>query len=102
MKQLLTITCLWSILLLNACHRVGYPDDPVEPAEDLSGLITDSTFTNPVLTGGPDPWVLQKNGTYYYTYTQGSKLVILETKNVSELASSRRYEVYTARAGTAY
>jgi GH43 family beta-xylosidase len=77
-------------------------DDPGEPVEDLSGLISDSTFTNPVLTGGPDPWVLQKNGTYYYTYTQGSKLVILETKNVEDLASSRRYEVYTPPAGTAY
>lgn len=103
MKQLLTITYLLGFaFIFNACHRIGFPGGPDGPGEDLSGLIVDSTFTNPVLTSGPDPWVIQKNGTYYYTYTQGSKLVILETKNLSELASSRRYEVYTPPAGTAY
>lgn len=104
MKQLLTIACLACFLLLgNACNRIIFSEDePEGPVEDLSGLFTDSTFTNPVLTSGPDPWVIQKNGTYYYTYTQGSKLVILETKNMSELASSKRYDVYTPPAGTAY
>lgn len=102
MKQLLTISCLiGGALLYTACNRVMYLDEE-PPGEDLSGLIVDSTFTNPVLTSGPDPWVVQKNGTYYYTYTQGSKLVILETKNMSELASSRRYEVYTPPAGFNY
>jgi len=103
MKQLLTIASLACFALLgNSCSRAVFADDPGEPVEDLSGLIVDSTFTNPVLTNGPDPWVVQKNGTYYYTYTQGSKLVILETKNMSELASSRRYEVYTPPAGFNY
>lgn len=103
MKQLTIKTyLLGGVLLLNACNRIGFPGGPEGPKEDLSGLIVDSTFTNPVLTGGPDPWVVQKNGTYYYTYTQGSKLVILETKNMSELASARRYEVWTPPAGTAY
>lgn len=86
MKQLLTISCLiGGALLYTACNRVTYFDEE-PPGEDLWGLIVDSTFTNPVLTSGPDPWVVQKNGTYYYTYTQDSKLVILETKNMSELA----------------
>lgn len=103
MKQLIiNAFFLGGVLLTNACHRIGFPGDPVGPKEDLSGLIVDSTFTNPVLTGGPDPWVVQKNGTYYYTYTQGSKLVILETKNMSELASAKRYEVWTPPTGTAY
>src|SRR4051812_24030235 len=102
MKQLIINLLLGSVLLLNACHRIGFPGATDVPGENLSGLIVDSTFTNPVLTSGPDPWVVQKNGTYYYTYTQGSKLVILETKNMSELASARRYEVWTPPAGTVY
>lgn len=75
---------------------------PFPAEEDLSGLTLDNTFTNPIMPGGADPWVVQKNGTYYYTFTQGSKLVILETKNLSELASSRRHEVWTPPAGQAY
>src|SRR5690606_33793937 len=45
---------------------------------------------------------IRKNDKYYYTYTQGGKLVILETENVSELASSTRHEVWTPPAGTPY
>ena len=76
MKQLLTIAFLACFTILgSSCNRTVFVDDPIEePIEDLWGLIVDSTFTNPVLTSGPDPWVVQKNGTYYYTYTQGSKL----------------------------
>lgn len=69
---------------------------------DFSELYLDSTFENPILPGGPDPWIVQHKGMYYYTYTHGGKLVILETKNPSELASARRYEVWSPPAGTAY
>lgn len=103
MKQLIINACILGCALLwSACHRIGFPGTPDAPGKELSELIVDSTFTNPVLTSGPDPWVVQKNGTYYYTYTQGSKLVILETKNMSELASAHRYEVWAPPAGTPY
>lgn len=102
MNQRLLVLALSGALLCYACKKNNHPHEPEEPAEDLTHLTVDSSFTNPILTGGPDPWVTQKNGTYYYTYTQGSRLVILETKNMSELASAKRYEVWTPPAGTMY
>ncbi|MGS2762873.1 family 43 glycosylhydrolase [Sinomicrobium sp. M5D2P9] len=103
MKRSIFYACvLSSAFLFNACDKLpGWSEEPETPV-DLTGLEADSTFTNPVLPGGPDPWVVQKNGKYYYTYTQGSKLVILETENMSELASSTRYEVWTPPSGTPY
>lgn len=110
MKRLMfAIYILTCSLVWNACGKSAANNPPpVTPPQlpsgedDLSAFKIDSTFTNPIMPGGADPWVLQKNGTYYYTYTQGSKLVILETKNLSELASSRRHEVWTPPAGQPY
>ncbi|WP_257670346.1 family 43 glycosylhydrolase [Parapedobacter tibetensis] len=103
MKRLIFNVCaLGCAILWSACEKLpGWTDNP-EPQEDLSGLIVDSTFTNPILPGGPDPWVTQKNGTYYYTYTHGGRLVILETENLSELASARRHEVWIPPTGMPY
>ncbi len=48
MKQFLTIAYLLAgSLLLNACNKYGSLRTLMNPAEDLSGLFTDSTFTNP-------------------------------------------------------
>lgn len=103
MKRLMmNAVMLGCALLWNACEKFpGWSANP-ELLEDLSGLIVDSTFTNPIMPGGPDPWVTQKNGMYYYTYTQGGRLVILETENLSELASARRHDVWIPPSGTPY
>lgn len=113
MKRLILIVCfLCSGLLWTSCGKsdpgIKQPD-PVKPTpdppvgeDDLTKFTKDEKFTNPVMPGGPDPWVVQKNGTYYYTFTQGSKLVIIETKNLSELASGRRTDVWTPPANQSY
>ncbi|WP_231390045.1 family 43 glycosylhydrolase [Sphingobacterium pedocola] len=111
MKRTMTTVFLGCLLLLSACQKTKEPyfdpipetpQKPEEPKGEWSGFTLDSTFTNPIMPGGPDPWVIQKNGIYYYTYTQGSKLVILETKKLSELASSQRYDVWTPPGGQMY
>ena len=48
-------------------------------------LAGSQTFTNPLLPAGADPWVIQKDGFYYYTHTLGNKLVIWKTKNIAEI-----------------
>ncbi|MBZ4191333.1 family 43 glycosylhydrolase [Niabella beijingensis] len=110
-RSIIMVYVLGCLVLSNACQKTKEPyydpipekpQEPEAPKGEWSDFTLDSTFSNPVMPGGPDPWVVQKNGTYYYTYTQGSKLVILETKNLSELASARRYEVWTPPAGTSY
>jgi GH43 family beta-xylosidase len=52
------------------------------------------TFTNPLLPSGADPWVIHQGGYYYYTNTNGSKLVIMKTKNLAELASAEKKTIW--------
>lgn len=72
------------------------PEEPdiVEPAE--------KTFTNPLIPRGADPWVTQKDGIYYYTYTQGSKLVLYVTKNLVELKDVKPINIFVPPPGTMY
>jgi GH43 family beta-xylosidase len=46
-----------------------------------------TTFTNPLLASGPDPWVYQKDGTYYFLITTGGDVRIRKTTKMSELAT---------------
>ena len=46
-----------------------------------------ATFTNPLLASGPDPWVYQKDGTYYFLSTSGGDVRIRKTPKRSELAT---------------
>lgn len=109
-RLLLIVSLLSSTLLYTYCGKSDtIKPSPVTPTptpttgeDDLTKFTKDESFTNPVMPGGPDPWVTEKNGMYYYTFTQGSKLVIVETKNVSELASGRRTDAWTPPGNQPY
>ena len=66
----------------------------------LSNLIALSlwsqTFTNPLLPSGPDPWVLQDQGTYYYMNSTGSNLTVWKTKSIADLKTAERKVVWRA------
>ncbi len=53
------------------------------------------TFTNPLLSSGPDPWVEFYNGMYYVTHSTGNNLKLYRTRHVSELASAESKVVWT-------
>lgn len=78
------------LVLCSACQKIC-PDPPMPHGADF---IIESSFTNPLIPRGADPWVTQKNGTYYFTYTQGSKLVLYETKALSELALAPQHNAW--------
>lgn len=67
------------------------PPPPTTPA---------TTFTNPLLgnTSGPDPWVYQKDGAYYYMATTGNNVTIRKTAKMSELGSAPSYPVWSPLA----
>lgn len=46
------------------------------------------TFTNPLLPSGPDPWVTQRNGIYYYTNTLGNRIALWKTRDMAKLAQA--------------
>lgn len=60
------------------------------------------TFTNPILPTGADPWIISKDGYYYYTNTTGRNLTIWKTKNITELRNVSRNIVWTPPPGTPY
>jgi GH43 family beta-xylosidase len=69
---------------------------PTPPPTDAT------TFTNPLLSSGPDPFVAQKDNYYYYTQTQGNKISIWKTTKMSQLKNATPVTVWTAVPGTAY
>lgn len=59
---------------------------------------TDTTvkkFVNPLLTSGPDPWVLKQGNYYYYTHTSGTKLAIWKTQYVDDLKQVAPVTIWT-------
>ncbi|AMR29319.1 hypothetical protein A0257_20945 [Hymenobacter psoromatis] len=73
-------------LSLGSCHKemtTGVTPAPTPPTTPVAS----TTFTNPLLASGPDPWVYQKDGYYYFLSTTGSDVRIRKTPKMSELAS---------------
>jgi GH43 family beta-xylosidase len=52
-------------------------------------------FTNPLLATGPDPWVVQSGGNYYYTSTTGNNIKIYQTSKMSQLGKAPNQVVWT-------
>lgn len=83
---------LVAILTTVSCDRNsnGGPNPP-PPA---------TTFTNPLLPSGPDPWIVEKNDVYYYTHTLGNRITLWKTTKVSELKNAGGQPVwYAPQAG---
>jgi GH43 family beta-xylosidase len=74
------------------------------PSNGGGGVIipADTSFTNPLLPSGPDPWVIQKDTFYYYTNTFGNKLAIYKTNKMSALANASLTTIWTPPTTGAY
>ena len=59
------------------------------------------TFTNPVLDSGPDPWVLQDNGWYYYMNTTRG-LALWRTRDLTDLRHAEKKQIWTPPADQPY
>ena len=78
------------ILVLLSCGKKSGGGITTPPASSAT------TFTNPLLQSGPDPWIVQKDSLYYYTHTLGNRIAIWKTPKVSELKSASQQTVWTA------
>lgn len=94
-KQLPLLTrlsvLLWFVAGISFCSKPSSagsdPAPPIDPA---------TVFQNPLLPSGPDPWVAQKDNTYYYTHTLGDRIAIWKTAKMSELGKAVPQTVWTA------
>ena len=89
-SQLLSLGA-WLVLSGAACQKaaVAVATPPVVAPTSIT------TFQNPLLPSGPDPFVTQKDGFYYYMHTTGTNLTIWKTATMSGLRTSTNRVVWT-------
>ncbi|HEX8327668.1 MAG TPA: glycoside hydrolase family 43 protein [Hymenobacter sp.] len=80
----------WLLLSAPGCKKAAAPAMP--PPAPLT------TYTNPLLGSGADPWVTQKDGFYYYMHTTGGNLTLWKTAKMSELRSTLGKIIWTPPA----
>jgi GH43 family beta-xylosidase len=79
-----------------ACQNSSAPAPAPAPP-----VPTSTTFKNPLIFSGPDPWVYRRGDMYYYMNTTGNNLVIRKTAKMSDLGSSISTVVWTPAANGA-
>ena len=73
------------------------PTTSVAPANNAA-----TTFTNPLLPAGADPWSIYQDGFYFYMHTTGRNLTIWKTRDLANLKSAQKKIVWTPPATGAY
>jgi len=90
-------TCFFQLLLVTLylllISAAGHSQEPT---------LGQDTFHNPLLSSGPDPWVTQHNGFYYYMNTTGRNLTIWKTRDITDLAHAEKKIVWTPPAEGPY
>ena len=62
--------------------------------EDEDEDIADTTFQNPILSQGADPWVIQNEEGYYYTHTTGNSLELRFTEHMENLDEAEPFRIW--------
>ncbi len=100
MKQYFLLLTVLFIFLLNInCGKSG-GGGSTQPVDTTP--VNTNTFTNPLLSSGPDPWVTQKDGFYYYTHTLGNRIALWKVSKIEQLKSATPVTVWSAVVNTAY
>jgi GH43 family beta-xylosidase len=81
-------------ILVLSLALTAYPFQQKESSE--------KKFTNPILPSGADPWIVYKDGYYYFTCTSGSNLTLRKAKNLDELVVSEKKIIWFPPSGTLY
>jgi GH43 family beta-xylosidase len=71
------------ILLINHCF----------PGKCFAQEAT--TFSNPLLPAGADPWCIYRDGFYYYTHTTGRNITLWKTKTIAGLKTAEKKIIFT-------
>jgi GH43 family beta-xylosidase len=87
MKNSLALFILYFLFITGFCQQ---------PAGETK------TFTNPLMSSGADPCILQKDGFYYFTSSSGSRLVLRKSKDLADLKTAEQKTIWTPPAGTVY
>lgn len=88
---------LWIVSFLfltgiSSCKKKPGTVDPPPPVPSAN------TFANPILSSGPDPWVVKQGNTYYYTHTLGNRIALWKTAKITELRNTNPQTIWSAPA----
>ncbi|CAN5651620.1 glycoside hydrolase family 43 protein [soil metagenome] len=99
MKRFLPLIALLITLAVSpfACKKLPTTSSTVIPVSP-STPDTASRFQNPLLSSGPDPWVIYQDGFYYVMHTTGGDLRLYKTKKMSLLGQSQTSVVWSPPA----
>lgn len=89
---------LKSSFALLAALTLGAPASAFAFAQTPATAAPSETYTNPLMPSGPDPWVAQRDGYYYYSHTMGDRLVLWKTRDMAKLADAPATTVWRAPA----
>ncbi|GFZ98265.1 MULTISPECIES: glycoside hydrolase family 43 protein [Sphingobium] len=70
----------------------------------LGGCATASTqqaaptLANPLLSSGPDPWIVHHGATFYFLGTKGDRIAIRQTDDLAKLADAPEHVIWTPPA----
>lgn len=81
-----------------SCGKDSGGGGGVTPPPVVPPVVPATTFTNPLLNSGPDPWVVQKDNFYYYTHTLGNRVALWKTAKMSDLKNAPVYTIWSAPA----
>lgn len=95
--------CLFFVLqLVISCCKSDEAGGATPTPSPSAESSNDSTFTNPIVNNGPDPWVYRHDDVYYYTHTMGNRIGIYKTTAISELGEKISKTVWTPPATGSY
>jgi GH43 family beta-xylosidase len=60
------------------------------------------TFANPVSGQAPDPWVIQKDGFYYFCHTTGGNVTLYKSDKLETVAQGTGVKVWLAPGGSPF
>ena len=85
------ICCM--LLIAPACSKkTGSTDGTVNPPNK------ETTFQNPLLNSGPDPWIYKKGDVFYFTSTNAANITLWRTTEISQLGKSQGKVVWSPPA----
>ncbi|MDD7885118.1 glycoside hydrolase family 43 protein [Flavivirga sp. 57AJ16] len=94
------ILCL-SLICFSACVSCSSGSGEVEkPPEEnpVDNPVDNTTFRNPILDSGPDPWVFKNGEEYFVTFTTGYNITLRRTSKMSDLKNGAQKVIWTPPA----
>lgn len=61
----------------------------------IDAMSTATTFKNPILGSGADPWVFKNSNEYIVTFTTGNNITLMRTAKMSELKNGIKKIIWT-------